>query len=188
MFIILAAVYGIFFLVMSGFGFYDCITTHEENANWMIPVLILIMGLALLVGAVFVYVLFCNTNAGKTDRTIRISYEITYKGRTELLISTEDLISHLNVLAEGEEIIVQLIPEYFGLIAWKFIKKNNWYITFVNIHKKDKCVQYFLIPHKDIAELLKPFREVYEEHKAIDTSNLLSMKRYENLLEFYKIK
>ena len=64
-FIILATVYGIFFLVMSGFGFYDCITTDAENANWMIPVLILFMGLALLAGAIFVYVLFCNTNAGK---------------------------------------------------------------------------------------------------------------------------
>ena len=153
-FIILATLFGVFFLIMSGFGIYDCITTDEETANWMIPVLILIMGLALLAGAIFVYVLFCNTNAGKTDRTIRISYEITYKGRTELLISTEDLINYLNLLAEGEEIIVHLIPEYFGLIAWKFMKKNNWYITFVNIHKKDKYVQYFLIPHKNSIPVL----------------------------------
>lgn len=187
MFKLLASMVGVFFIVLSCMAIYECIETGADTTHWFIYIFFIMLGLALIIGAFFIHKLLRNDNAGKVDSTIKVSYHITYQGKTQPLENIAILTNHLNQIAADEEIIIRLTPEYFGLTDWTFIKKCNWYFSFVHIRKKNKLVQYFIMPRTDIAEVLKPFKEVFEEHKAIDTSNLISMDIYQNVLEFYKL-
>ena len=61
-------------------------------------------------------------------------------------------------------------------------------MSFVHVTKKEKTTEYFLMPQASVEDALAPFKEVFEERKAINTANLMSMNRYQAVLEYYKLK
>ena len=179
---------GASFLVIAGLGIYGGITEGMEPKGWLINIFMAVLGIALLIGGIYVHKVLGNANAGKKDESIQVMYAITYRGQTHTLENINQLKSYMQSLVPGEEIVVRLMPEYFGLAEWKFIKIKNYYLSFVQIHKKDKMISYFIVPHNNMNEAVAPFAEVFVERKAVNTSNLIDMKRYHAVLEYYKLK
>lgn len=183
-----AIIGGLTFLGIAGFGIYSGITEEMDATGWLVNLFIALLGIALMIGGIYIHIILGNANAGKKDNTIQIVYTIIYQGKTQIMENIDILKAYMQSLVFGEEILIRLTPEYFGLMEWKFIKIKNQYLSFVQIHKKDKIVQYFIMPRTNVEEAIKPFMEVFEEHKAIDTSNLIDMKRYQSVLDVYKLK
>lgn len=44
------------------------------------------------------------------------------------------------------------------------------------------------MPQSSVSIAMSPFNEVFVEHKAIDTSNLISMNRYQAVLDVYNLR
>ena len=183
-----AIIVGTIFLAIGGLGIYNGITEGADTIAWLFYIFMAVLGIALMVGGIYIHKVLGNANAGKKDESIRVVYTITYRGTTQTLENMELLKSYMQTLAPEEEILIRLAPEYFGLSEWKFIKKKNQYFSFVQIHKKDKLIQYFIMPRNNIDEAVVPFMEVFEEHKAVNTSKLIDMKRYQAVLDVYKLK
>lgn len=183
-----AIIVGLIFLGGAGFGIYSGITEGMDATGWLINLFMAVLGIALMIGGIYIHKVLGNANAGKKDDTIQVVYTIIYQGKTQTMENIDILKAYMKTLMSGEEILIRLTPEYFGLMEWKFIKIKNQYLSFVQMHKKDKNVQYFLMPRTNVEEAIKPFIEVFEEHKAVDTSNLIDMKRYQSVLDVYKLK
>lgn len=183
-----AIIAGLIFLGGAGFGIYSGITEGMDATGWLINLFMAVLGIALMMGGIYIHKVLGNANAGKKDDTIQVVYTIIYQGKTQTMENIDILKAYMKTLVSGEEILIRLTPEYFGLMEWKFIKIKNQYLSFVQIHKKDKIVQYFVMPRTNVEEAIKPFIEVFEEHKAVDTSNLIDMKRYQSVLDVYKLK
>lgn len=183
-----AIIVGLIFLGGAGFGIYSGITEGMDATGWLINLFMAVLGIALMMGGIYIHKVLGNANAGKKDDTIQVVYTIIYQGKTQTMENIDILKAYMKTLVSGEEILIRLTPEYFGLMEWKFIKIKNQYLSFVQIHKKDKIVQYFVMPRTNVEEAIKPFIEVFEEHKAVDTSNLIDMKRYQSVLDVYKLK
>ena len=183
-----AIIVGLIFLGGAGFGIYSGITEGMDATGWLINLFMAVLGIALMIGGIYIHKVLGNANAGKKDDTIQVVYTIIYQGKTQTMENIDILKAYMKTLMSGEEILIRLTPEYFGLMEWKFIKIKNQYLSFVQMHKKDKNVQYFLMPRTNVEEAIKPFIEVFEEHKAVDTSNFIDMKRYQSVLDVYKLK
>lgn len=183
-----AIIAGLIFLGGAGFGIYSGITEGMDATGWLINLFMAVLGIALMMGGIYIHKVLGNANAGKKDDTIQVVYTIIYQGKTQTMENIDILKAYMKTLVSGEEILIRLTPEYFGLMEWKFIKIKNQYLSFVQIHKKDKIVQYFVMPRTNVEEAIKPFIEVLEEHRAVDTSNLIDMKRYQSVLDVYKLK
>ncbi len=179
---------GVSFLVIAGLGIYGGITDGMETEGWLINIFIAVLGIALLVGGIYIHKVLGNANAGKKDESIQVVYTITYRGQMQTLENINLLKTYMQTLVPGEEIVVRLTPEYFGLTEWKFFKIKNQYLSFVQIHKKDKMISYFIVPHNNINEAVAPFVEVFVERKAVNTANLIDIKRYQAVLDYYKLK
>ena len=179
---------GTVLVVASGFGIYKGITEGMDITGWLINIFMGVLGIALMAGGIYIHKVLGNANAGKKDENIKVAYSITYRGKTQPMETLDLLKAHMQTLVPGEEIVVELTPEYFGLTEWKFIKIKNQYISFVQIHKKDKLISYFIMPHTNADVAIMPLVEVFAEHKAINTANLIDMKRYQSVLEVYKLK
>lgn len=183
-----AIIAGVIFMVGAAFGIYGGITEGMDTTGWLINLFMAVLGIALMVGGIYIHKVLGNANAGKKDESIQVVYMITYQGKTQTMETMDMLKAYMQTLAQGEEILIQLAPEYFGLKEWKFIRIKNQYLSFVQLHKKDKMIQYFIMPRTNVEEAIKPFAEVYEEKKAVNTSNLIDMKRYQSVLDVYKLK
>ncbi|MBQ7774411.1 MAG: hypothetical protein IJ379_00675 [Lachnospiraceae bacterium] len=178
-FAILGILVGILFVV-TGF---NAITGEQIGPG----IVFIIMGAALSIGAVAAVKTFANTNAGKQDNSILVQYTMIVDGSTTMLRDIASLKSELANLTSHQEILVTLSPEYFGLMSWKFTKLKNQYVSFVQIRKKDKVFEYFIIPNPDINSAIAPFVSVFEEHKAVNTAVLINMKRFQSVCEYYKL-
>lgn len=186
-FILFGGLGGILYLVISSILIYEAIVSGADTDMWCVSIFIFLIGIALLVGAIYIHEICRNHNAGKMDKSICVTYNIISGETTRTLDSIDSLINELKALVPNKEIVIQLSTEYFGLTEWRFFKKGNWYFSFVYIYKKDKIIQYFIMPRTKIEEALQPFREVFEQQKAVNTKNLINMNKYQCVLEFYKL-
>lgn len=178
-FTILAILVGILFVVIG----FNAITGEQIGPG----IAFIIMGVGLAIGAVVAVKTFANTNAGKQDNSIVVQYTMLAGGNTTVLTDIAALKSELANLTSNQEILVTLSPEYFGLMSWKFTKLKNQYVSFVQIRKKDKVLEYFIMPNTDVNSAIAPFASVFEEHKAVNTANLIEMKRFQAVCEYYKL-
>ncbi len=183
-----AIISGTIFIVAAGFGIYTGIKEGMDTTGWLINIFMAVLGVALMAGGIYIHKVLGNANAGKKDENIQVAYAISYQGKTQAMESLDLLKVYMQTLVPGEEILIELSPEYFGLMEWKFIKIKKQYISFVQIHKRDKMIPYFIMPRTSVDEAIKPFAEVFVEHKAINTANLIDMKRYQSVLDVYKLK
>lgn len=147
----------------------------------------ILLGLALMAGAVVLFKIFFNTNMGKKDESIEVNYQMQWDSGVASLERLEDLKDKLQMLEPGQEILVRLTPEYFGLVSWKFFKKKDQYLSFVTLHKKDKTQEFFVMPTEDVEDAVKHFANVFVDHNAVNTANLIEMKRYQSVLEYYRL-
>ncbi len=179
---------GIAFICFAAMGLYTGMEEGLPLKGLIVFVFIGILGIILFVSAVAMYLYLGNKNKGKKDESIYVSYAVTYRGNIQVLENASQLSKMLESMYSGEEITIHLTPEYYGLTDWKFIKQKDHYISFVWIHKRNKTIQYFIMPEKYTSIAMNPFIEVFEEHKAINTSKLISMKRYQGVLDVYNLK
>lgn len=179
---------GIAFICFDVMGLNAGIEEGLPKSGYVVFVFIGILGIALLLSAIIMHLYLGNKNKGKKDESIYVSYAVSYRGNTQMLENASQLSKMLGEMHSGEEISIHLTPEYYGLTDWKFIKRKDHYISFVWIHKRNKTIQYFIMPEKYTSIAMNPFIEVFEEHKAINTSKLISMKRYQGVLDVYNLK
>ncbi len=181
LFVIFGALVGLLFV---GLG----IAIITSGAEPLAGAAFIIMGLALAIGVVAVFKIFANANAGKKDDSIQVQYTMSINGHTEPLTDMPRLIYELENMPNNQEILITLSPEFFGLMAWKFTKLKNQYISFVQLRKKDKIRDFFLMPVQNAENAVTAFAEVFEEHRAVNTSNLIEMKRFEAVCAYYDLK
>lgn len=179
---------GTAFIVLSIAGIITGFVEGMDLTLCLISILFFVLGVGLMAGGFYITKVLGNDNAGKIDTSIEVKYDMTCKGETGALETMEALTEAMRNLVPGEEIMVRLTPEYFGLTDWKFIKIKYQYVSFVHVTKKEKTTEYFLMPQASVEDALAPFKEVFEERKAINTANLMSMNRYQAVLEYYKLK
>lgn len=89
---------------------------------------------------------FCNLNAGKRDASMNVQFLMSVGGQEQPLTDIEVLRNEMLSNPNGEDIIITLSPEYYGLASWTIVRSNGWYINFVKMHKGDKFVTYFICP------------------------------------------
>ncbi len=148
---------------------------------------LIVMGVALFVGAIAAFRTFANANAGKKDESINVRYAMHAGDRVQGLTGAATLKYELQNMGDGGEVLVELSPEYFGLMSWKFTRRKGHYISFVRMRKKDKVLEYFVMPNRDVDGAMAPFLKVFEGHEAVDTSILIAMKRFEAVCAYYQI-
>lgn len=163
----------------------SAIQENQTGGALACGIIFIILGIGLAIGATVMVRAFCNVNAGKKDNSIIIQFQMETDGKQQVLLESSVLKNELMNLPEGKEILVTLTPEYFGPVSWKFIKRKNLYVSFVKLHKKDKYREYFIIPEGSIDKALAPFLAVFEQHEAVNTADLIDMKRYEAFSDWF---
>lgn len=187
MFLFGAIVFAVIFLGCSIVMINTAVKTEVPGEFIVMAIVLGLLGIGLLIGCIAAFKMLANTNIGKKDDSIVVQYQMEIEGQIQQLSDAQVLKDELINLPGDKGIKITLSPEYFGLMSWKFIKLKGHYISFVQIRKKDKVLEYFIYPAKDVNKVLEPFLEVFREHKAVNTQNLLDMKRYKAVLEYLKL-
>ena len=130
---------------------------------------------------------FCNLNAGKRDASMNVQFLMSVGGQEQPLTDIEVLRNEMLSNPNGEDIIITLSPEYYGLASWTIVRSNGWYINFVIMHKGDKFVTYFICPFSNIDVAINDFRNVFVNKEAVDTSVLSNMRHYKGSLEVFHL-
>ncbi len=188
MFVVFALLIGILFIV-GGIALIVAYTSDVQAQSEMlyVSIVIIILGVLLIIGGIIGIKVFGNANIGKSDKNVVINFQMEINGNVQQITHPVIIRDVLANLKEGTELNVTLTPEFFGLTSWKFVKIKGYYMSFPTIHKKDKYIQYFTMPNKNVESTLEPFMEVYVEKKAVNTSNLMDMKRYGAVMDYYKL-
>lgn len=185
-FMILACLFGTAMVVLGVVTIVQCI--REENTGFILPmVVIVLLGAGLFVGSIWAWKTFGNANIGKKDNSIIVTYQMAMGSAVHSLTDMNRLKDVLADIRSDQEVLITLTPEYFGLMSWKFIKVKDYYISFVDIRKKDRVLSYFVMPNQDLDAALQPFADVFQKHMAVNTSKLIDKKRYEAVMDFYKL-
>ncbi len=176
-------------ILMGAIGLINLVSTitSGEGAPVVVGIFFLLLGLGLLAGVYWVAKNLLKTNVVSHDMT-GITFTMNIGGQTQTLADEGMFRNTLLNMKDDEELLVTVNPAFQGLVSWRFTRKGMYYISFVTLQKKDKCKEYFIVPEKDINEAIAPFLEVFVDHKAVDFTKCIEMKRYEAVLEYMRIQ
>jgi len=148
----------------------------------------IIVGLTLLIAAICTLVAL-KGHQTKLDKSAIVTYTVTYNDKSFILNGIDDLYEAIFNLKDKESLLIKPSQVYGGLSLWEIQRNQNWIFSFVTIQKKNgKEQKYFVMPKKNATEVARPFIDLYMDNKTLDYSQLIDMKRYNAVLEYYKLE
>lgn len=188
LFCIMSTLIGGFMVGFGGYGLFKVLSENpdEQTAIYGIGFMVL-MGLILLIAGICLTVKNYSPRQKVADKE-ESTFKMVTKAGTRDIKDANELISAVNSLVSGEEVMVYISPVCGGIKEWKFKRIKNQYLSFPTVEKKGKIKEYFTMPTSNINDATAMFVELMRDGRSVDFGKLIDIKRYSAVLEVYKLK